>query len=161
MMPTLFYKVTLTHNERDELEALIKSGKRAASTVRNALILLGTDAGEFQKHRQTNQQLCDALLVDMRTIDRVKRRFVEEGMDAALHRKSAAERINARKIDGDAEARLVALYCSQPPEGRCRWTLRLLADKLVELEVCESLSHETVRQALKKMRSNPGRKSNG
>jgi Arc/MetJ-type ribon-helix-helix transcriptional regulator len=160
-MPAIFYKVTLTRNERDELEALIKSGKRAASAVRNALVLLGTDAGEHQAHRQTNQQLCDALLVDMRTIDRVKRRFVEEGMDAALHRKSGGERINARRIDGQAEARLIALYCSQPPKGRSRWTLRLLADKLVELEVCESLSHETVRQALKKTKSNPGRKNNG
>jgi Arc/MetJ-type ribon-helix-helix transcriptional regulator len=160
-MPTIFYKVTLTRNERDELEALIKSGKRAASAVRNALILLGTDAGDHQAHRQTNQQLCEALLVDMRTIDRVKHRFVEQGMDAALHRKSAAERPNTRRFDGDAEARLIALSCSQPPKGRCRWTLRLLADKLVELEVCKAVSHETVRQALKKTNSSPGKNTTG
>jgi hypothetical protein len=160
-VPTIFYKVTLTLNERNELDALIKSGKRSASTVRNALLLLGTDAGAHQSARQTNQQLSDALRMDMRTIDRVKRRFVEQGMDAALHRKSGGERPYARKIDGQAEARLIALYCSQPPKGRCRWALRLLADKLVELEVCESVSHETVRQALKKTKLNPGRKNNG
>ena len=149
-MPKILYKIHLTKEERDELDALRSSGKRAANTVLNALILLGTDIGEHQNNRQTNQQIWDVLHVNMRRIDRVKRRFVEEGMDRALERRSGGPRPKARKIDGETEARLIALSCSQAPKGRMRWTLRLLADKLVELELCESVSHETVRKVLKK-----------
>jgi len=149
-MPKILYKVSLSKEERDGLHALRSSGKRAANSVLNALILLGCDSGNHQDNRLTNQQICDALRVNMRRIDRVKRRFVEEGMDRALEKRSGGPRPKARKIDGETEAHLIALCCSKAPEGRARWTLRLLADKLVELEHCQSVSHETVRQVLKK-----------
>ena len=149
-MPEILYRVTLTKEERDELNALASSGKRAAATVLNALILLNCDAGEHQDKRQTNRQICDVLRVNMRKVDRVKKRFVEDGLEAALHKRNTQARPQARKIDGEAEARLVTLACSKAPGGRARWTLRLLADKLVELDICPSVSHETVRQVLKK-----------
>ena len=160
-MPRIFYKICLTKEERAELHALRSGGKRAANTVLNALILLNCDSGEHQDNRLTNQQICDALRMNMRRIDRVKRRLVEEGMERALEKRSGGPRPRARKIDGETEARFVALACSKAPEGRARWTLRLLADKLVELEHCESVSHETVRQVLKKTKSSPGKNNNG
>ena len=149
-MPKILYRVTLTREERDELNSMASSGKRAAATVLNALILLNCDDGEHQDRRLSNQQICDVLRVNMRKIDRVKKRFVENGFEAALHKRTARERPQSRKIDGETEARLVTLACSEAPAGRVRWTLRLLADKLVELELCPSVSHETVRQVLKK-----------
>jgi len=160
-MPKILYKVCLTKEERDELNALRSSGKRSANMVLNALILLGCDSGEHQDNRLTNQQICDVLHVNMRRIDRVKRRFVEEGMDRSLEKRSGGPRPKARKIDGETEAHLIAPCCSKAPQGRARWTLRMLADKLVELELCESVSHETVRQALKKTKSSPGKNNNG
>jgi transposase len=160
-MPEILYKVNLTGEEREELHAMRSSGKRAANSVLNALILLNCDSGEHQNNRLSNQQISEVLRVSMRRIDRVKRRFVEEGMERALERKSGGPRPAARKIDGEAEAHLVALACTKAPEGRARWTLRLLADKLVELEHCESVSHETVRRVLKKTKSNPGKSNNG
>lgn len=160
-MPKILYKVSLTREEREELHAMRSNGRRAANSVLNALILLNCDRGEHQDNRLSNQQICEVLRVNMRRIDRVKRRFVEEGMDRALERKSGGPRPAARKIDGETEAHLVALACSKAPGGRARWTLRLLADKLVELEHCESVCHETVRQVLKKMKSNPGKNNSG
>jgi len=97
----------------------------------------------------TGQQLADVLPVSLRKIDRVKRRFVEEGLEAALGKRKP-ERQYVKKADGDFEAHLVALSCSQPPEGYARWSLRLLADKMVELEHVDSVSHETIRRVLKK-----------
>ena len=149
-MPKILYKVNLTREEREELHAMRSNGRRAANSVLNALILLNCDSGEHQDNRLGNQRICDVLRVNMRRVDRVKRRFVEEGMDRALERKSGGPRPAARKIDGEVEAHLVALACSKAPGGRARWTLRLLADKLVELEHCQSVCHETVRQVLKK-----------
>ena len=149
-MPNILYKVSLTKEEREELNTLRSGGKRAANSVLNALILLNCDSGEHQDNQLSNQQICEVLRVSMRRVDRVKRRFVEEGMDRAVERKSGGPRPAARRIDGETEAHLVALACSKAPEGRARWTLRLLADKLVELGHCESVSHETVRAVLKK-----------
>lgn len=113
------------------------------------MILLGVDEGEFQKSKKTTSQLVDVLSVSARKVDRVKRRFVEHGLEAALNKRKA-DRQRFKKIDGDIEAHLVAISCSQPPQGQVRWSLRMLADKLVELEYVDSISHETIRKTLKK-----------
>ena len=111
--------------------------------------MLACDEGEHQTERSTNEEIARVLHISMRKIDRVKKRFVEDGFDAALDRKMG-NRIYAKKTDGDFEAHLVALSCSEPPEGFARWSLRLLADKVVELNYIDSISHETVRRILKK-----------
>ena len=148
-MPRMWYKVTLTVQERSLLKEMTTRGRHSSQKVLNALILLGCDEGQFQEKKMTGQQLADVLPVSLRKIDRVKRRFVEEGLEAALGKRKP-ERQYVKKADGDFEAHLVALSCSQPPEGYARWSLRLLADKMVELEYVESVSHETVRRVLKK-----------
>jgi len=149
------YRVTLTKEERDDLMDITKKGVHRSQKVVNALILLGCDKGEAQDSPQTNEKISDVLQVSMRKMDRVKRRFVEEGLDIALNGRKG-ERVYAKKADGDLEAHLVALSCSKPPEGFARWSLRLLADQLVELEYVDSVSHETVRQVLKKTNLNLG-----
>ena len=143
------YKVTLTEEERQELDALSSKGKHAAQTVLNALILLACEEGKYQKERSINEDIARVLNVSMKTIDRVKKRFVEDGLDMALTGKPST-RVYDRKADGDLEAHLVALSCSEPPEGHRRWTLRLLADKAVELNYVDNISYETVRRTLKK-----------
>jgi len=150
------YKVTLTQEEREELEAISSKGKHAAQTVLNALILLACDEGKFQHQRSINETIACVLNVSMKTIDRVKKRFVEEGLDAVLQRKPST-RMFQSKIDGDLEAHLIAMSCSEPPVGYKRWSLRLLADKAVELEYVAQISHETVRQTLKKTSLNRGK----
>ncbi|MDI3507297.1 MAG: hypothetical protein PWQ69_1277 [Methanomicrobiaceae archaeon] len=143
------YIVTLTREERDMLEALASKGKHSAQRVLNALILLGCDEGEFQTQRSKNEELSRVLNISMRKIDRVKERFVTEGLEVALSGRNR-NRVYQKKADGDFEAHLIALSCSEPPEGYSRWTLRLLADKVVELEYIDEISHETIRQILKK-----------
>ena len=154
------YKITLTQEEREELEAISGKGKRAAQTVLNALILLACDEGKFQQQRSINETIARVLNVSMKTIDRVKKRFVEEGLDAVLQRKPSS-RIFRTKIDGDLEAHLIAMSCSEPPVGHKRWSLRLLADKAVALEYVDQISHETVRQALKKTSLSHGKQKDG
>jgi hypothetical protein len=148
-MPGILYRVTLTEQERGMLEEITTRGRHSSQKVLNALILLGCDEGPFQEKRMTGQQLADVLPVSLRKIDRVKRRFVEEGLEVALE-KRRAQRQYVKKADGEFEAHLVALSCSQPPEGHARWSLRLLADKMVELGHVDSVSYETVRRVLKK-----------
>jgi len=144
------YTVTLTHEERQELGQIISKGKHTSQAYRSAYILLNKDEGEFSNgHRVTNEELTKVLHINMRTVDRIKRRFVEEGFDACLSRKKPS-RIYERKIDGDVEAHLISIACSEPPEGMAKWSLRLLADKMVELEYVENISHESVRTLLKK-----------
>lgn len=143
------YIVTLTEDERKMLEELTSKGKHKSQKILVALTLLGSDEGEFQKKRSTNEEISRVLNTSMRKIDRVKKRFVEEGLEVALGRRKGS-RIYVKKADGDFEAHLVALSCSEPPEGFARWSLRLLADKVVELEYIESISHEAVRRVLKK-----------
>lgn len=136
------YIVTLTDSERAELHKLISSGKGAARRLTHARILLKADQS------LPDQRIAAEVEVGHATIERVRQRFVEEGLEASLdHRRSESPR--EHKIDGEVEAHLIAIACSAPPDGRARWTLRLLADKLVELEYLPSVSHETVRQALK------------
>ena len=143
------YKVTLTEEERSELKTLTSKGSHRSQKVLNALILLNCDESEFQDNRSINELVASVLQISMKKIDRVKKRFVEEGFDIALNGRKG-ERVYAKKADGDFEAHLVALSCSEPPEGFARWSLRLLADHVVELNYIDSISHETVRRVLKK-----------
>ena len=143
------YKVTLTEEERSELKTLTSKGSHCSQKVLNALILLNCDESEFQDDRSINELVASVLQISMKKIDRVKKRFVEEGFDIALNGRKG-ERVYAKKADGDFEAHLVALSCSEPPEGFARWSLRLLADRVVELNYIDSISHETVRRVLKK-----------
>lgn len=154
------YKVTLTQSEREELEAIKAKGSHRSQKVLNALILLNCDQGEFQPDRSTNEQIRRVLGISERKINRVKKRFVEEGFEVALGGKKA-ERDYKKKVDGDLEAKIIATSCSTPPKGFLRWSLRMLADRMVELDYVDELSHETVRQVLKKTKSNPGNKTNG
>ena len=154
------YKVTLTEEERQELDALSSKGKHSVQTVFNALILLACDEGNYQTMMSINEEIARVLNVSMKTIDRVKKRFVEEGLDMALAGKPST-RVYNRKADGDLEAHLIALSCSEPPEWHRRWTLRLLADKAVELNHVDSISYETVHRTLKKTSLSPGSKSGG
>jgi transposase len=144
-MPKKKYIVDLTPDERQELEKLISSGTERARKLARARILLKADEG------WTDEAISEALGVGTATVERVRKRFVEWGGIVAIERRKPRRRYE-RKLDGDAEARLIALACSAPPEGRERWTLRLLAEKLVTLEEVdiESISYETVRSVLKK-----------
>ena len=154
------YKVTLTQSEREELEAIKAKGSHRSQKVLNAIILLNCDQGEFQPDRSTNKQISSVLGISERKINRVKKRFVEEGFEVALGGKKA-ERDYKKKVDGDLEAKIIATICSKPPKGFERWSLRMLADRMVELEYVDGISHETVRQVLKKTKSNPGNKKDG
>jgi hypothetical protein len=154
------YIVTLTEDERNVLGVLASKGKHKSQKILNALILLGCDEGRHQVKRSTNEEMSRVLNISMKKIDRVKRRFVEEGFEVALNRKKGS-RIYTKKADGDFEAHLVALSCSEPPEGFARWSLRLLADKVVELDYIDSISHEAVRRVLKKTKSSLGNGMNG
>ena len=152
--------VTLTEEERNLLTGLTSKGKHRSQKVLNALILLACDEGEHQRNRSKNEEIARVLNTSMRKIDRVKKRFVLDGLDVALHGRKGS-RVYVKKADGDFEAHLVALSCSKPPEGFARWTLRLLADKAVELDYIDSISHETVRRVLKKTNSSLGSEKDG
>jgi transposase len=143
------YKVTLDADERQHLHDLIAAGKAAARKLAHARILLKADAADGGP-AWLDRQIADGLEVSTDTVERVRQRFVELGLDAALDRKRRERPPREIKLDGRAEARLIALACSPPPLGRAAWTMQLLADKLVELEVVDSISDETVRLALKK-----------
>ena len=148
------YVVCLDPEERAELLDRVAAGKAAARTLGHARILLKADQGP-DGPAWPDERIAEALHVHRATVERVRERLVTEGLAAALHpRRPATPR--PRKLDGAAEAHLVALACSAPPEGRARWTLRLLADELVELAVVESVAPETVRQTLKKTNSSRG-----
>ena len=149
------YTVTLTAQEAEQLQALVAKGKHAAAKVINALILLNCDETQAKGRRRSSQDIAEVLQVSPRKIDRLKRRFVEDGLEVALNG-VPSQREYERKIDGDLEAHLIALSCSAPPSGHARWPLRLLADRAVELELVEAVSHETVRRALKKTNSSRG-----
>lgn len=143
------YKVILTKDERDQLTDLTRTGTHTAKKIIHALILLNVDCSSDNTEKQTNEEICKVLKIGMRTIDRVKKRFVEEGFDAAL-KMAPTTRVYDKMVDGDMEAHLIALACGDPPKGHARWSLRLLADKLIELRFTESISYETVRRTLKK-----------
>jgi transposase len=152
MSPVVKYVVRLTDEERQRLQQLIAGSHVARAKALRARILLKADA---DGPGWPDAQIAEALEVGLSTIHRLRQRCVEEGVAAALHRQPPV-RTKPRKLDGAQEASLVAIACSPAPEGRAAWTLRLLADKLVELAVVESIGRETVRQTLKKMYSSPG-----
>lgn len=145
------YRVTLTPEERQGLEDLIGKGKSEARKLAHARILLQADEAEGGPKR-TDVEVASVLNVSVRTVERVRERFVEQGFEAALVPKPS-ERVYARLLDGAQEARLIALACSEPPDGKPRWTLRLLADRMAELDYAETVSYETVRRVLKKTNS--------
>lgn len=143
------YTVILAQDERGALYNITSKGKHNSQKVLNSLILLNCDKSEWNVNHSTNEEISRVLNISMRKIDRVKKRFVEEGLDVALNG-GKRNRVYVKKVDGDLEAHIVALSCSEPPEGFARWSLRLLADQVVELGYVDNISHETVRCALKK-----------
>ena len=149
------YKVTLTATERQSLHELIAAGQAAALKLAHARILLKADAAP-EGPAWTDDRIAEAVEVNLTTVERVRQRFVEQGLEAVLVRKKQDRPSRQRKLDGDGEARLIALACSEPPQGRSAWTLQLLADQLVQLHVVDSISDETVRQVLKKTSSSRG-----
>lgn len=159
-MPKIKYRFSLTPEEREELEAIVSKGKHRSQKVINALILLNFDENSSAPRTLSEIEIAKVLNISAMTINRVKQRFVEEGLDVALNGHKT-KRVYKRKADGDFEAHLIALSCSEPPEGYASWSLRLLADKVVELNYIESVSHETIRRVLKKTKSSLGGKSVG
>ncbi len=151
----ILYTIKLTKTEVEELTSIINKGSHTSQTFRVAYILLNCDEGKYSD-KVTNEHISKVLKVGMRTIDRVKKRFMEEGLEAVLERRPTS-RVYERKSDGDVEAKLVTLCCSEPPKGYAKWSLRLLADKMVELKYVESISHVTVRSILKKTNLSRGR----
>jgi hypothetical protein len=148
------YRVTLTDEERQELRAMVSTGKGAARKLVRARVLLLADQAEGGPAK-SDPEIIDALGCGRATVERVRKQFVEEGLEESLHPKPST-RVYQRRLDGKAEAHLIAIACGPPPEGRCRWTLRLLGDRLVELGIVESVAHETVRRTLKKTNSSLG-----
>jgi hypothetical protein len=141
------YKVTLTGEERQQLETIVKKGNHKAAKYRRAQTLLAADESRGGK-MWTDERIHDAYGMSVRQIERLRKAFVEEGFSIAVNGRPPQPRVP--KFDGDAEAHLIALACGKAPEGQIRWTLRLLADKMVEMEYVEDMSHESVRQLLKK-----------
>ena len=148
------YRVRLSEEEQQGLRSLVSKGRAAAYKQTHARILLLCDENQADGAMR-DEEIARALKLGTATVERVRRRGVEEGLEAALGRRQQLNR-RQRKLDGAGEAHLIALTCSQPPEGRAGWTLRLLADQLVECEIVDSISTETVRQTLKKTNSSPG-----
>ena len=148
MSKDLKFVVRLTDDERSELQALVDEGRGSRSVRQRARVLLKTDESEGGPG-WTDTRAAEFAEVGVRTVERVRRRFVDQGFEAAVYRKPSTDRLY-RKLDGAEEARLIAEACSAAPEGRSRWTLKLLGERLVALEVVESISPETVRQTLKK-----------
>jgi transposase len=142
------YIVTLTKEERRMLQQMLSRGKAAARKLMHARILLKTDAAVGDPG-WNDETIAEALDVGRATVERVRKEFVEEGLEAALERRKPRRQYQ-RRLDGDGEAHLVALACQEPPDGRSRWTLRLLADRMVQLEYVDHISYQTVRRTLKK-----------
>lgn len=144
------YTIELSKTEVEELSDIINKGKHTSQAFRTAYILLNCDKGGFSADKTIkNAEICRILKVGERTIDRVKKKFIEEGFESVLERRPSSRNYN-RKVDGETEAKLVKLCCSHPPEGFAKWSLRLLADKMVELEYIDYISHVTVGDVLKK-----------
>jgi transposase len=155
------YRFKLTQDEVSTLQGVIRKGRHTSQTFRAAYVLLGCDEGAYNSAEPlTEEQMKTYLHVSARTIERIKRRFVEGGLDKALER-APSKRVADRKIDGEVEAKLVALSCSAPPAGRARWTLRLLAQKMIELQFVASISWVSVHNVLKKKNLSLGKNRNG
>ncbi len=148
------YIVKLKRDERRQLGRLVQNGTGSAKALTHARVLLKADQASGQPG-WTDETISAAFDISVATVERVRQRYVRDGWEAAVKRR-ARSRERARRLDGQQEAQLIALACSQPPTGHEHWTLRLLADRMVELAYVEALSHETVRQTLKKTNSSPG-----
>jgi transposase len=145
------YIVRLSGEERESLRSLVSSGKGPARMFTRARILLKADISEGGPG-WPDEKIAEALDVTIQTVERVRKQLVEEGLEAVLRRRKYVQKVSRKKLDGDVEAHLIALACSEAPEGYTRWSLRLLAGRMVELGYVESISHEAVRRALKKTR---------
>ena len=146
----VLYTIKLSKFEVEDLNKVISKGSHTSQAFRAAYILLNCDKGEFSENKEvTNAEICKILKVGERTIDRVKKKFIEEGFESVLERRPSTQNYT-KKVDGDIEAKLVTLCCSEPPEGFAKWSLRPLADKMVELNYIDYISHVTVREVLKK-----------
>ncbi len=154
VVPDKKYRIELTTEEQQELKALVSKGRAAAYKQTHARILLLSDEAR-KDGGMTDEEVARSLQIASATVERVRRRCVEEGIESALGRREQQRR-RPKKLDGAAEAHLIALSCGEPPEGRARWTLRLLADRLVECELVDSIHPETVRKTLKKTNSSLG-----
>jgi len=151
------YTIKLNQFEVEELSKVINKGSHTSQAFRSAYILLNCDKGEFSENiKITNAEICKILKIGDRTIDRVKKKFIEEGFESVLERRPSIQNYN-KKVDGDIEAKLVSLCCSEPPEGFAKWSLRLLADKMVELNYIDYISHVSVGEVLKKMNLSLGK----
>ncbi len=159
VMPKKKHQIKLSAAERELLQKILDKGHASALRQRHARILLLADSNGPEGD-WSDGQIAHATQTSIPTVERVRRICVEHGLERALERKDP-ERVYERKLDGKAEATLIALCCGEPPESQVRWTLRLLAGRLVELEVVDSISHETVRRTLKKTSSSRGKKSSG
>ncbi len=149
------YIVRLSKDEREKLKKLSTSGRGPARIFTRARILLKADQSD-EGPEWPDEKISEALDVTVQTVERIRKQLVEEGFEVVLSRREYKQKVSRKKIDGDVEAHLVALSCSEPPEGRARWTFRLLADKIVELGYLETISHEAIRQTLKKTKLNLG-----
>jgi transposase len=143
------YRIKLNQEEVNELASIVKKGSHSSHAYRAAIVLLNCDEGEFSLGKSTNEEICNVLKIGMRTIDRIKQRCIEGGIERALER-AESERVYEGKVDGDLEARITQLCCSEAPSGFSRWTLRMLSEKVVELGYVESLSHVSIYNILKK-----------
>ena len=146
----ILYTIKLLQSEVDTLKSILAKGKHRSQTFRTASILLNCDKGEYAQNKDiTIEQISSILGVNEKTITRVKKRFLEEGLDCVLERKPSPQSY-VKKIDGDLEAKIVAVACSETPEGFSKWSLRMLADKVVELQYIDSISHVSIGNTLKK-----------
>jgi transposase len=153
----VLYTIKLNESEVEELNKVVSKGSHTSQAYRAAYILLNCDKGEFSTDTDIkNSDICKILRVGERTIDRVKKKFIEEGFESVLERRASPQNYT-KKVDGDIEAKLVTLCCSEPPEGFAKWSLRLLADKMVELNYVDYISHVTVGEVLKKTNLNRGK----
>lgn len=153
----ILYTIKLLQSEVDTLKSILAKGKHSSQAFRAASILLNCDKGEFAQNKDvTIEQISSILGINERTITRVKKRFLEEGLDSVLERKPSSQSY-IKKIDGDLEAKIVAVACTETPEGFSKWSLRMLADKVVELEYIDSISHVSIGNTLKKTNLNPGK----
>lgn len=151
------YTIKLNQFEVEELNNVINKGSHTSQAFRAAYILLNCDKGEFSENTEIkNAEICKILKVGERTIDRVKKKFIEEGFESVLERRPSTQNYT-KKVDGDVEAKLITLCCSEPPKGFAKWSLRLLADKMVELKYIDYISHVTIGEVLKKTNLSLGR----
>ena len=154
------YSVKLNKEQRKLLDDLVKKGEAPARKIMHAQILLKSDTGQWGP-RWRDKQIQEVFGLGETVIKRVRKRYVDNGLEDALQRRKQPKRPEKQKIDGKQEAQVIAVLCTEQPEGKERWTLRALTDRIVELEIVEQISYETVRSVLKKISSSPGRRSNG